>query len=362
MRIAAWLFAAAPAFALAQTQVVKPPIAQYWMSVDTAAGMSMPGLGALMPGAMGGAARGGRHLLLQLGSRELASGEPRAEHDIPAGMDMGPSLPLLTPQGAPRAAPGEEQSQGMERPKRRMLIYWGCGEQVRKGQPVVVDFSKLAAGQVPPNLAARRISIALPPAPGRSRTYGEWPNREDAKAVPADASLKGEHVVKGNYSPEIRFSLGEGQDFMQAVALSGTPLGSGAVDVRWKEVPYATGYFAALYGAQREDEVVMWTSSEEQEMGSALMTFIAPAEVARLVRDKVVLAPQTTECAVPAEVVKKAGAPFLSFIAYGPEANFAQPPRPKDPKIPWEPKWTAKVRFKSTASLLLSEGTRSRAA
>lgn len=54
--------------------------------------------------------------------------------------------------------------------------------------------------------------------------------------------------------------------------------------------------------------------------------------------------------------MKKAGSPFLSFIAYGDEANFVHPPRPKDPKVPWEQQWTVKARFKSTASLLLGEG------
>ena len=60
-------------------------------------------------------------------------------------------------------------------------------------------------------------------------------------------------------------------------------------------------------------------------------------------------------CAVPGEVMKKAGSPFLNFIAYGPEANFVQPPRPSDPKLAWEQVWTAKARFKSTAQLMLGE-------
>ena len=57
-----------PACALAQNQVVKPPIAQYWMSVETAAGMSMPGMNSAMAGMMGGQASSGRKLALQLGS------------------------------------------------------------------------------------------------------------------------------------------------------------------------------------------------------------------------------------------------------------------------------------------------------
>lgn len=347
-----------PAAVLAQAdkQVVKPPIAQYWMSVETAAGMNMPGMSSLISGMMGGPGRGGRSLLLQLGSQQSAAA-PKADHLIPPGMKMGEALPLVTPQrpkperGTVReGAPGQ-----MERPKGRMLIYWGCGDNVRAGQPVVIDFAKLADGQTPPNMAARRVSAPNPPAPGRSRTYGDWPNPEEPKSVPDDGSLRGEHTVKGNYSPEIRFALGETHDFMEKVALS-----SSGNRFRWNSVPTATGYFATLVGGSGQEEVVFWSSSEVQEMGSMLMDYVPPAEVARLIREKVVLPPATTECAVPGEVVSRAGgAPFLNFIAYGPEANFVQPPRPSDPKVPWEMVWTAKARFKSTAQLMLGAAAQS---
>ncbi len=341
-----------PAVALAQTdkQVVKPPVAQYWMSVETAAGMSMPGMPSIIPGMMGGPGRGGRSMLLQLGSQQSAPA-PKAEHLVPPGLNMGAALPLVTPQ-RPKPEPrgrSEDMPGNMERPKGRMLIYWGCGENVRTGQPVVIDFAKVAAGQAPPGMASRRVSAPNPPAPGRNRTYGDWPNPEEPKSVPEDASLRGEHTVKGNYSPEIRFALGETHDFMEKVALSST-----GNRFRWKSVPTATGYFATLFGATGDKEVVFWSSSEVQEMGGMLMDYVPPAEVARLIREKVVMPPSATECAVPGEVMQRAGgAPMLNFIAYGPEANFVQPPRPKDPKIPWEMQWTAKARFKSTAQLML---------
>jgi hypothetical protein len=91
-----------------------------------------------------------------------------------------------------------------------------------------------------------------------------------------------------------------------------------------------------------------------QEIGGGLMDYIAPGEVARLIREKVLMPPQTTECTVPAEVAKQAQ--MFNFIAYGPEANFGFPPRPQDPQ------WYAKVRFKSTASTFLGEtgGSRGR--
>ena len=356
IRYAVVAIAAMSASALAQQQV-KPPIANYWVNVETAGGMTMPGMagmGSIMAGMAGGPGQSGRKLTLQLGSQRPADA-PRADHFIPGGMSMGPSLPLQTPQRvSERGEPGE-LPQGMERPKGRMLIYWGCGESTRAGQPVIVDFARLSAGQTPPNLASHRVARATPPSPGRARTYGDWPNQQDAKAVPASASLKGDHKIAGNYTPDIQFALGEGQDFMERVELSTAALGSGASRVSWNAPSTATGYFAMVFGSDGTDSI-LWSSSETQEMGGMLMDYVSPSEVARLVREKVVLPASTTDCAVPAEVVKRSGGtPFLNFIAYGPEANFAQPPRPQDPKQAWEPLWAVKVRFKSTASTLLGD-------
>lgn len=350
---------ALPAAAIAQQQV-KPPVANYWVNVETAGGMTMPGMagmGSVMAGVMGGQGQSGRKMTLQLGSQRPADA-PRADHHIPAGMDMGPSLPLQTPQRAvaERGEPGERgMPQGMEQPKGRMLIYWGCGESARPGQPVIVDFAKLSQGEAPPGMTSRRVLRATPPSPGRARTYGDWPNQQNAKAVPASASLRGDHRIAGNYSPDIQFALGDGHDFMDRVELSTAPRGAGAAHVTWNAPSTATGYFAMVYGSDGTD-TILWSSSERQEMGGMLMDYVPPAEVARLTREKIVLPASTTECTVPAEVVKRSGGtPFFNFIAYGPEANFAQPPRPQDPKVAWEPLWAVKVRFKSTASTLLGE-------
>jgi hypothetical protein len=360
-RVAAIACLTIPVGGLAQQQQVKPPVASYWMSVDTAAGMAIPGMGGaggFMAGMMGvPGAQGGRTMLLQLGSQRPSAEGPRADHHIPSGMSMGPSLPLLTPQRAPAQRERGERDlpEGMEQPKGRMLIYWGCGENVRPGQPVIIDFARVAQGQTPPNMVSRRVSIPNAPSPARARTYGDWPNQQDAKSVPASASLRGDHQIKGNYSPDIQFSLGEGHDFMDRVELATAARGAGSVNVSWNAVGTATGYFATAMGGDGND-VVMWSSSEVQEMGGALMGYVPPSEVARLIREKVVLAPSVTDCTVPGEVVKRAGgSPFLNFIAYGPEANFVHPPRPADPRQPWEQIWAVKVRFKSTASTLLGE-------
>ena len=129
LAIAGTILAALAAPILAQNQQVKPPIAVYWMSVETHGGMGVAvpaGLGAMMPPGM----QGGRRFKLELGSAQSASGEPRANHAIPPGLGMGPSLPLLTPQIERAQGSAQPQSDGrFEQPKGRMLIYWGCAKR-----------------------------------------------------------------------------------------------------------------------------------------------------------------------------------------------------------------------------------------
>jgi hypothetical protein len=347
---------ASPVFA--QTQQVKPPIAVYWMSVETSAGMGMTmpaGMGGLLPAGM----QGGKRMKLDLGSAQNASGAPRANHAIPAGLTMGQSLPLLTPQTerAEGSRPDESSDSTFERPKGRMLIYWGCGETIRAGQPVVVDFAKMGTQDAAKAFRSRSISRPSGPAPGRNRTYGDWPNRENSTAVPQQASLVGEHTVAGNYSPEIHFAVSERYDFMAPVAFEPVrKTAAGAFQVKWQSIPTATGYFATAMGqAENQSDVVMWSSSDVQEMGHALMDYIAPAEVQRLIRERIVMSPQTTECAVPAGIFKGEGAMF-NFIGYGDELNVVHPPRPKDAKQTWEQQYAVKLRLKSSGMTMLAEG------
>ena len=72
----------------------------------------------------------------------------------------------------------------------------------------------------------------------------------------------------------------------------------------------------------------------------------------RWLKEQVLLAPQTTRCAVPAGVFPAEGA-MLRMVAYGNELNLAHPPRPTDPRVPWEPVWAAKVRVKSMTMAML---------
>jgi hypothetical protein len=352
-----------PAGLLAQkrpVQQVIPPTSVYWLSAATTSGFVMgagaaPSAGDMMRMAMGGGGGSARSLQLDLGSKQAASGPPQAVHAIPPSMAMGPQLLLKTP-AKPRTTITED-TEDFERPKGRTLLFWGCGESARPGQPVVIDFSNMAAGQVPPGLfGGERVRIARPPAPGRWTTYGGWPNDDgpSRRGVPANASLIGAHKVSGNYSPEINFTLA--QDFMAPLVLTQAKTASAAVSLNWNQIPANTGHFAQMFGGSErggEPTVVFWSSSETQTFISALGDYVAPAEAARLVGKKQLMPPTQTSCAIPKEAVAAAEGGMITLVAHGPEQNVIHPPRPTNPAVPWKQDYAVKARFVSRAGAVI---------
>ena len=99
---------------------------------------------------------------------------------------------------------------------------------------------------------------------------------------------------------------------------------------------------------------VMW-SSADRPATFIQMEDLTPAEVNRLIGLKAVLPAATTNCTVPAEVVKatKEGS-MLMFTAFGDEATFIYPARPADPKVTWDQEWFSRVSFKSVRMDMIS--------
>lgn len=333
-----------------------PPVANYWMDVATASGMGAgmmaggrPDMAQIMGMMQGGGGQVAHTLNLYLASRQKAPA-PQARHLIPPGVQMGPSLPLVAPAAA-RPVPTTPGMPGnFQRPKGRMLIYWGCGEHSGAGQPTVIDFSRLAAGQMPPGFAAMASAVraAQPPRPGQSAGYGEWPNSRDSRPVPATASLVGAHRVEGNYSPPIAFSLAGSQDFMPGLGLrEAGAMPSGAIRLSWTPAAQATGYALSMFGSSGNGDVLVWTSAN-RAAAFPNMDYLSPGQVRPLVASGAVLAPTTSQCTVPAEVIRASPAGMVMMIGYGPEAWFQDKPK--------APTWTTRVRYKSTASLMLGMG------
>lgn len=340
--------------------------AEYWMSAETVSGLAatagagqQPSRTSILGAMMGGrtptssAPAFVRNLTLQLGSPRRPAGPPAAEHLPPAGLGAGPSLPLVTPESRPNLVTTPMPSPGLNDGggQARLVIYWGCGERARPGQPLELDLQSMARGQMPPGMTQLDIRPMNPPAAGQSVTYGEWPNQRDQRGrvqIPAQGSLVGAHAIRGNYNPEININLAPGQDFLPPVVLtSNTPAASGAVPVAWQAVTGARGYFLMATGARPDGTIVMWSSSEIQFSQMGAFDYLGEAEAARLVQQRVLLNPQTTTCTVPAEVAQGTQGASLMLTAFGPEANFSQPVRPARAPRGWAPDWTVKLRTRS---------------
>ena len=354
--VMAALLALPPALAAAQT---RPPVAQFWADVATHS-MSIPGMDDMDEGSMGmfggffGGTKNaggapGKWLDTALHTRNKPSGT-LGSHAIPPALNMGSALPLIPVQVERGRSEGEAD---MERPKGRLLFYWGCSETVRPGQPRVLDFaraapdeySKFMIGRFAPDRGAKAVA-------GRS----VWPNEQDRKRVPANASLNGDHAVSGEGVPAgLRFAIGAAHDFMPKISLSAQGDPKGPINVGWADVNNARAYFLTAMGAKGEQEMIIWSSSEQPDPGWGLMDYLPPAQIERLLKERVILPTSTQRCAIPAGIFAGADGAMVRMIAYGPELNLAHPPRPANPKAPWNPEWAVRVRVKSTGMTMLGD-------
>jgi hypothetical protein len=214
----------------------------------------------------------------------------------------------------------------------------------------VVDFATAAPADLARFFQSRRATQR-----GTHSAVGRpvWPSTEDARLVPEGATLAGEHAFSGNGVPEgFRFRIPPAQDLMPPINLKQQDQG-GVTKLEWDALPTARAYFIAGMGAGSSDnEMVIWSSSEQPEIGFGLMDYQTNAAVDRWLKEQVLLAPKTTACAVPRGVFSGQGA-MLRMIAYGSELNLAYPPRPTDPKVAWEPQWAVKLRLKSQTTAML---------
>ncbi|QCB53196.1 hypothetical protein E5675_01215 [Sphingopyxis sp. PAMC25046] len=363
------------AAAVAATLVAVPGSAQkttgpkerYEMDVATMSGFAAmtaggrkPGVGGMMGMMFGGGPENqvARTIELRLGANLPPTKPPaRADHFFQPQAKLGASLPLWGPEpGQPRQREdGNEMPDNFERPKGRLLLFWGCGAKAGPGQPVVIDFAKVAAGQVPPNLFTSTVPRIREVMTSNSASYADWPNRKSSKAVPKDSSLLGAHRIAGNVGPEINFTLA--QDYMPALGASTTMQGDGSVMIRWNALQPATGYVAWAFGGMDRGggngDMVWWTSSNAREFGGGLWDWLPPSVVANLITKKIVMPPSQTSCQIPAEVKKASGEMMIGNLnAFGPEANFSYPPKPAGNAV-WNIDWTAKVRFRSHTMLMI---------
>lgn len=356
---------------------VQPPKVQLWMDVSTGGMAGMPempaGMGAVA-GLFGGPRVGGAPTaygtargmtimpprVLDLALLNTLRPGQEAQQLIPAGMKMGDSLPLVPPKPevTQRGEPGERtEEMPREKPKGRVLIYWGCGAEVRRGQPRVIDIAK---GN-PADFASAFTGRFVPDrGPRVNAQYALYPNEKNRVQLQKDSSLVGEHRIQGEQVPaSMRFTLGAAQDLMPAIDLQARGNLQESVPLAWQVVPNARAYYLHAM-AKSGDDMVMWSSAETPDTGAGLFDYLPNTTIENWLKQNVLLKPETTSCAVPKGIFAKSEGAMVRMMAYGGESNFAYPPRPADPKTPWAPEWAVRVRVKASTMAMLGEETSAR--
>ena len=349
-------------------QAAKPPKTNVWMDVATHSMAGMPemgGMGKMAMGMMGGSAAQNNYGSTRFGGMPghyvdiamLNTLNPGVEADdrIPAGLKLGSNLPLVPPKAEVRE-PSGDMPEGQKDTKARILVYWGCGSTIRPGQPKeiridVKDGQAKVSGSMQGRYVPDRTAKVGP-------SYALWPNEHNRKSVPEGASLVGEHQITGAKVPEsLKFTLEQAQDFMPRIALESQGTLDSGQTWRWQPVDRAKAYFLHAFGTQG-DAIVMWSSSETADAGMGVFDYLPGATIDKWIKEKVLLAPATTTCAMPKGIFaapdgQSASGGMMRMIAFGPESNLAYPPRPSDPKAAWNPEWNVRVRTKSTTTAIL---------
>jgi hypothetical protein len=362
----------------ASAQTAKAPKTQLWIDLSTGSMAGMPEMdmptGGSLLGMMGGG-RPGMGSNTHYGmARTMGIMPPRvidialhnslrpgveARQAIPPGMRMGESLPLLPPRIQPTSPsePGDlPQEYQQQKPKGRILVYWGCGSEVRAGQPRVINL----AHAKPTDFAVAFAGRAVPDRGARvGPSHALYPNERNQVQLAQGSSLVGEHQVIGEGVPaSMKFTLGSAQDLMPAIDLRTTGQPQDSMGTNWQPVRNARAYYLHAM-SQNGDDMVMWSSAETPDTGMGLFDYLPNATIDRWVKERVLLPAEATQCAIPrgifASGAGRESMPMLRMVAYGGESHIVHPPRPADPRAPWTPEWSVRVRVKAHTMAMLGE-------
>lgn len=209
-----------------------------------------------------------------------------------------------------------------EYPFARVLVYWGCGESVSKGQPRV---HAADPDQV-------RLSRRLAPSPAltahdrqttQSLRGGQHYAFTDA-SLDSPSTLEGKHVLQG---PTFRhsFQIAPQRGFLPPVDVVQASISTEhGAQVKWESTRGAVAYFASTFLQHAGSrDVVVWTSSRIPEAGWLLARDHPGREaMSQLLARGVLLPPEATSCTLPRAVLQHArGTLVLHLSAYGEESK-----------------------------------------
>lgn len=331
-----WTPFAATAVLLGSVAAQAAPV-QYEMDLRTYAGMGAGGAMGMFGALFGSKGSNvSKFMDLRLNNPADIPDGYSADHTVPDGMKIGPTLPLKGERRTTGKGGSSESSSSDA--EGRILIYWGCSETVQKGQPLVIDLKAIGKNVSPEVMAMVRQAQARKGG-GKPAVEGEslpprtvwWPYADAGfKGIPVESSAVGEHVVKASFMPQdIRYALGSDMDFLEPLNLKAGGDIKAAVPLNWDGLSRVKGYNLNAVGAA-EKEVVIWMAARNKSP---------------------MLPPSQTSCTIPAGIFEKVQMAMVVEEGVGPQQGFAYPPQKPGEKKPLI--WTAKVRVSTSDTALL---------
>jgi hypothetical protein len=380
--------------AFAQKPAATQSVVQYWMDVATVTvsgitntassqdAISTDALGLLTGNTTGqfGGTKGmqpGRWLDVALAiptdSAKAVGGSLSVLQSIPKGQNMGQSLQLSRMSTSSNSSSNaslsakqnnvflrgpDAENKAIDTSKiikdsdsidnntsKKLLLYWGCSDRVRVGQPRHLDMSA-ATSSTALGLKGRAV---IESSPNPDSGVAIWPNNASRALVPKEASLVGKHALSGDNIPaNMQFELKAKQDFMPVLAINVNGIKGSATTLNWSRIATAQGYFL-MATAKNNREIIVWTSSELPEPGWGLMDYASNTNLAQWKREKIVLAPTQTSCSIPAGIFSQTNGAMLNSIAYGEETNISSR------NTSGSASWNARIRVKSATMLPFDE-------
>lgn len=362
-------FVASPAIGQAKKKAVAAPKASgqrvvaapvnYWMDMSNGGESMMPrmpfGGGANNSNNFWDAYSGstGKHTDIALFHKDF----PRAinaNQAVPRGARIGTSIPLI-----PNEVTTEVDHDVPEMPKKqgnlKISFYWGCGANVRQGQPRIFEIRN---GDVTAYSAAMQSRGERDRGAGQNQASSRWPNQRDHKSFNKDSTLIGTHTLSGTNVPaSLSYAIDVAHDFMGDLGLSSSGDKSGNINFTWNSVQGARAYFVNAMGMKGENEnsmeMILWSSAEVPDPGYGLLNYLSPSNITRYLQERAILPPTQTTCMVPRAIFANTQMIMARGIGYGDEQNIVYPARPTDSSIPWIQEWTARFRNKTMSTLMV---------
>ncbi len=268
-----------------------------------------------------------RHLEIRLRSPGLAPAGASAFVTPPAGLGLGPRLPLtLSRPTAPRPGP----------PTRNYLLklYWGSSSTARPGQPKLLRFADLTPEQqaaLQRQLAELALGPPWPPRPRPNETLAFWPPEPPLGQVGPTASLAGRYTLTTTYAGNAMLLVPQRTNFLAPLTLLRPDLAhrlplNRALPLHWNRLPRLVGQQALVIGKEGENTLVLWMAAPRAT--AALFRdwkHLEPQTIRELVRHGALLPPGQTRVTLPAGIFANVDLAHLVLIGYGPETRAPSP-------------------------------------